>query len=376
MPRRGIGEAMALMPTPRSLEVAITSRCNLSCAYCYYANNRGVDYADLPGETWKRFFEEAAEAQVLSICVGGGEPLLRPDIRDLLECIASNRMRFEVLTNGTFVTEEFAQWLVGLRRCSSVQVSLDGSCAEVHEAYRGRGSFEPALRALRILVEAGARATVRCTVHAGNVEDLPRLAKLLLEDLGLPSFSTNAISCLGTRGKYDDGLFMTATTRLQAMRALSDLNAKYDGHIRATAGPLAEWRMFDQMEQARREGAEIPGRGKLTACGCVFERIAVLSDGTYVPCVMLPQVALGKIGETPLREAWTSPKLQAVRDRRSIPLSQFQECRDCAYVDLCTGNCPGTSLSMVNDANRPSPEGCLRRFRAKLEEQGIRLWET
>jgi SynChlorMet cassette radical SAM/SPASM protein ScmE len=363
------------MRSPRSVDIEITSRCNADCRYCYYLNNEGVRYEDLPTERWLEFFAELGRAGVMNITLAGGEPFLRPDFMPLLDGIKENRMRFRILTNGSRVTRALASAVASTGRCDYVQVSVDGSKAAVHELMRGRETFEPALRAIRLLKDAGVPVTVRTTIHAGNVEDLPGIARLLLEDLGLSDFGTNAVSSLGTDGKYGDGLFLGAVLRLRAMRILSDLRDKYPGRIHATAGPLAEWMMYNEMEAARLAGRGIPGRGRLVGCGCVFNTMAVRADGAYIPCVTLPQMVLGHIGGDSLLDVWqNSPTLKEFRGRVHKRLDSFEECRDCEYVEACTGNCAGPALSFYGTPHRPSPEGCLRRFRKELAAEGVTIW--
>lgn len=365
----------ALMRTPRSLDLEITSRCNTACRYCYYLNNDGVPYADLSTARWLEFFRELGEGAVMSVTLQGGEPLLREDFFELVDGIVANRMRFSILTNGSLLTPAVAGRLAGTGRCDSVQVSLDGSCAAVHESMRGPGTFAPALAALRNLQAAGVPATVRVTVHPCNLDDMPQLAGLLLDDLGLPAFSTNATSTLGSAGKYGAGVLLTPRERLRAMRLLAELAQRYPGRVQAAAGPLADWEMFHAMEQARRSGEPLPERGRLVGCGCVFDRLAVRADGTYVPCVMLPTVTLGTIGRDPLPELWQrTPALQALRARRQIRLDGLAECRDCPWVHSCTGNCPGMAFALTGALDRPAPESCLKRFAAELAAEGESLW--
>ena len=40
---------------------------------------------------------------------------------------------------------------------------------------------------------------------------------------------------------------------------LAELEQRYPGRIEAAAGPLAEWRLFGEMERARESGEPIPG---------------------------------------------------------------------------------------------------------------------
>lgn len=363
------------MKTPRSVDIEFTSRCNARCLYCYYKDNAGVGYEDLPLARWLDFADELGRAHVMRVCIAGGEALVRDDLPEFIAAIVRNRMRFQLLTNGALVTPAVARMLRETGRCDSVQVSLDGSCPETHDVMRGEGSFEGALRAIHTLVAEGISTTVRVTIHPDNIEDLPATAHLLLEQIGLPSFSTNAVSSLGTHSKYACGVFLTPAQRLRAMHVLAALDEQYPGRIEASAGPLAEWKTFHDMEAHRANGEPIAGRGALVACGCVFERIAVRADGAYIPCCMLPHMVLGHIGVDALEDVWqNAADLRAVRERRRIPLESFDECQGCDYIPYCTGNCPGTASSLVGDANRPSPEGCLRRWIGALEEEGLSPW--
>ncbi len=366
---------MELMRTPRMLDLEITSRCNARCRYCYYMNNEGVAYEDVPTQTWLDLFEEAGRAQVLSVCLAGGEPFVREDLFELIDGIVRNRMRFQILTNGRCVTADVARRLKATGRLDSIQVSLDGSTAAVHESMRGKGSFAPALAAIRILKAESLPVTVRTTVHAQNIDDLPAVAHLLLEEIGLASFSTNSVSSLGTNAKYGDDMFLTPLLRLHAMHVLAELDQHYSGRIHASAGPLADWKMFNAMERARRTGEASFRGGCLVGCGCIFERMAVRADGAYVPCVMLPQMVLGHIGVDSLVHVWQhSTAFDTLRQRMSIALDTFAQCVGCEYLPYCTGNCAGTALSLLGDANQPSPEACLRTFKDDLQASGLALW--
>lgn len=364
-----------IMRTPRSLDLEITSRCNASCRYCYYLNNPDVDYTDLPTERWLALFDELGQCQVMEVTLQGGEPLLREDFLTLVDGIVANRMRFSILTNGSQLTSEIATHLKETGRCNQIQVSLDGSRADIHESLRGANTFAPALAAIQLLQQIELPVTVRVTVHPGNISDLPEIAKLLLDEMGLPSFSTNATSSLGTSEKYGAKVFLNTVDRLNAIQTLADLDGQYPGRIQANAGPLADWRMFNAMEDARRKEQPIPGRGRLVGCGCIFDRIAVRSDGAYVPCVMLPQMVLGQMGQDALADVWVNAaELNSMRERVKIPLASFDECRDCIWRENCTGNCPGTAFTLTGDINRPCPNNCLKRFVGELADQGLSLW--
>ncbi|MEN6342999.1 MAG: SynChlorMet cassette radical SAM/SPASM protein ScmE [Methanospirillum sp.] len=358
------------MRTPRSLEIDITSRCNLRCAYCYHFSSEGDVAVDLPTEEWLTFFDELGRCAVMEVALGGGEPFIREDLPDLIEGVVKNRMRFAVLSNGTLVTDDLAAFLAGTRRCNYVQVSVDGSCPEVHESCRGPGTFPEAVRAIELLREHGVPVAVRVTVHRHNVRDLPEIARFLLDDLGLPTFSTNAASYLGLCRGHADGIALTVEDRVLAMRTLVELDERYGGRIRAAAGPLAEARMWREMLRKAEEGADGDGDGGcLSSCGGVFSKLAVRADGVYIPCTLLPGIELGRITVDDLETLWTNhPELARLRSRQALPLAGFEECTGCGYISSCRGGCPGLASTLTGSPYRPSPDACLRRF---LQESGL-----
>ena len=103
------------------------------------------------------------------------------------------------------------------------------------------------------------------------------------------------------------------------------------------------------------------GRGTLSSCGGVFSKLAVLHDGTIVPCNLLPGLSMGTIGEIPLQQAWLNhPSINAIRYRRQIPLSSLPGCADCEYTGFCTGGCPATVMAKTGTLNTADPKLCYR----------------
>lgn len=354
----------AVMRTPRKMDIELTARCNLRCRYCYFFGNEAVVYQDLPTGDWLAFFDELGECGVMDVTLAGGEPFIREDLRELLDGVIENRMRFALLSNGALIDDSIADFIARSGRCNYVQVSLDGSRPETHDAARGRGSWESAVRGLRTLQRHGLKAAVRVTIHRHNVDDLEATAAFLLDEIGLPGFGTNSAGYLGTCRRNADELMLTTEERQRAIATLLRLNEKYHGRINAAAGPLAEGQMWARMDQALRDDAPaFSNGGHLTACGCTFNKLAVRADGAIVPCNMLPHIVLGQINRDALAEVWqTAPALEALRSRRSIPLSSFEFCAGCSYQPYCTGNCPGLAYTLTGQVNHPSPDACYRRF--------------
>ena len=155
---------------------------------------------------------------------------------------------------------------------------------------------------------------------------------------------------------------LSVDQRREVMNTLTRLNEKYDGRISATAGPLALAGQERVIKEAQAQGLDsLPGRGYLTACGGMFSKIAVLHDGTIVPCHVVHQLSLGNIQTDDLLDIWLShPTMRAMRERRKISLDTIGPCKDCPYKGYCTGGCPGGALFLNGDINQRNPMDCYR----------------
>lgn len=351
---------------PLGVDISLTGACNAACSYCAYEPQMRTR-RDLPTPQWLRFFAELGRLPTRNVCLSGGEVFLRPDLWELLDALVEQRLRYSILTNGSRVDEAAVRRLTQGRRrvrLESIQVSLDGWCAAVHERTRGKGTFGPAVRALRLLREAGLPVTCRVTVNRHNVADLERTARFLLETIGLRTFGTNEATPQGRGRQNQAGLALLPGQRLHAMRTLTALSRRYPGRVVATAGPLAQARAFAAIRRARKTGSSpVPGAGRLTACGSVFTRLAVLHDGTVVPCALLPGMPLGRINHDGISRIWkTHSRLRALRERWAIPLTSVPGCEHCAWAGVCNGGCPALAYELTGDINRADPLDCYRTF--------------
>jgi SynChlorMet cassette radical SAM/SPASM protein ScmE len=220
------------------------------------------------------------------------------------------------------------------------------------------------MRAIKSLQNHDVAVSVRVTIHKHNVRDLENVARLLLEEVGLPSFSTNAASYMGLCRQNAEQVQLTAEERTLAMATLLGLEKKYSWRISATAGPLAEGRDWLEMEKSLREGQEsINGRGYLSGCNGLTKTLAVRADGVMVPCGQMSHIELGRINKDSLQVVWHEhPELKRLRERHKISLKDFEFCQGCEYINYCTGNCPALAYTILGIENHPSPDACLKRF--------------
>jgi len=365
VPPEGLAQA------PTNIDLELTGRCNLSCRYCFYADSM-QDRGDLDTDAWYAILSELGGLAVRRATLSGGEVFVRDDLFDIIDSVIENKMRYSILSNGTLITEDtIEEFGKGKRRLrmDSIQVSIDGSCAEVHNLSRPPNSFDRAVRGLRLLKEGGFPVTVRVTLNRHNVDDLEGIAHLLLDDIGLPSFSTNEAEPMGTGREEGENILLSREQREAAMKKLIELNEQYGGRIGAQAGPLCMANMIAEIDRLRAAGESgIPGRGALVSCGGVFSKMSILHDGTMVPCNMLPTLVMGVAGMHSIQEAWLhSPAINVVRYRREIPLSSLPMCSDCPYIGFCAGGCPASVMTKTGKLIGVDPFSCYRYHKGEVE---------
>lgn len=363
----------SIISTPRSISISITGECNLKCPYCFYANEM-EGLKDLSTEQWQNFFKQLKELNVMDVSLTGGEAFTHPDLFELIDGVIENRMRYNILSNGTLIDEKvIKKFSIGKRRkrLDYLQISIDGSTADIHNKSRPE-SFDRAIRSLKLLKDNNFPLAVRVTINKHNLGDLENIAKFLLEDIGLPSFATNEAIPIGSGCRSDQQVSLSSREKLEAMRTIKKLLQKYPGRLNAQAGPQAKLKMYDEMERAWC-GEKIKTSwkmGYLSACGCVFSKIDVLHDGTIVPCCMLPGLKLGNILTDSIKDIWQNNKIMwDIRKRRKIPMQNVPGCKNCEWNEFCNGSCPGIAHQLTGDFNRANPEDCMKTF---LKENNLK----
>jgi len=118
------------LSAPLEVTFEVTSKCNLSCIYCYGCDGK----SDPAIDEIKRIFDEVAELNVFQLCISGGEPFLRSDIFKILEYAIKKDLDVSIVSNGTLLNKKTVIKLDDLGLIGSLQVSLDSHIASIHDS--------------------------------------------------------------------------------------------------------------------------------------------------------------------------------------------------------------------------------------------------
>jgi len=105
----------------------------------------------------------------------GGEPLVRPDIFELLKHSQQAGLANIIATNGTLIDEEMAFKLKDHGVVCNA-ISIDAANPDIHDMVRNKpGSFDLALRAIEATKKAGILLQINTTAMEYNMSHLPQL---------------------------------------------------------------------------------------------------------------------------------------------------------------------------------------------------------
>lgn len=273
---------------PLYLLIHITEKCNLRCGHCYLGEKHA---RCLTIEEVTKAIAEFAQMGGLTVLISGGEPLLHPQFSQINDLVGRFPLRFELLTNGTLLTNAVVDSL----QFHEVQVSIDG-WGRSHDELRGTGSFARSMKAIEAVCERGIACSVATMITKHNAEsddDFLSLERFCL---------TNSISNWSVTAPCEIGCW-------------------------AEEGAVAERARSIEITSRFGYGEGQHDFGLKYACGANL--LTLMYDGSAIGCVLQPEIVYGSLSEG-LARSW---------ERRNPVLVRDTECADCKYLDLCRGGC-------------------------------------
>lgn len=299
-----------------SLVLVLTTRCNLSCRYCYLdAKNRGQDMGET---TLNQALALIDHGSPCHIQITGGEPTLVPELIALVAEKSATmicRPKLAIQTNGTLLTPE----MVSLFKKHKIQVgiSLDGP-PDVHDRLRGQPS--ECLRGMKLLESEQIPFRITTVICEENILHLDRLALLLA---GFANSRGIGLDLLVNRGRAALGPLHPPSAKILAngvrnlVRTLERINKHRIHPIRL--------RELDLLRKGKKQAFCHAARGT---------SLAVHPNGSLYPCAQTLGDAGFFLGTT------ADPFPEFSTDLTAINLKN-NRCRHCYLKQSCPGDCPG-----------------------------------
>lgn len=165
---------------PISVKCELTYRCNFSCHHCYcrFPANSRMAKKELSFSEWDRILGECADEGALFLTFTGGEPLLRPDFKDIWRMAKRRGFLISLFTNGSLIDEElidfFKEWSP-----TDISITLYGVSEEVFgDVTATLGMFPRVLNTIRQLRDANIPVSTKSIITRRNVSEFDALRDL------------------------------------------------------------------------------------------------------------------------------------------------------------------------------------------------------
>ncbi|MDP8261678.1 MAG: radical SAM protein [Candidatus Ancaeobacter aquaticus] len=347
---------MKILSAPKKVSLEITNLCNLNCKHCNVADTKNAP-GDLTTEEWKNFIDECARLKVFRFIMSGGEPFMRPDIRELIDHIFSYHFRLHINTNGTLIDKYMANYLSRYKRIETVQVSIDGSCPETHEKIRPAGSFDKATRGIKNLLEHNVPTITFSCITTHNIDDMENIIKLG-KKLGVHSCNFTSFLPVGYCRNHINTLIISPKQEQELLETVKSLKEKYGNYI---SGPLINEESFMRTFKEYSVKNYDPEKCYMTSCNGGIEDCSVRPDGWVIPCSRLWEYKTGNIKEQSLYDIWhNSKEMNELRSRREKKINNMPECHKCEYMPLCRGGCPAIPFDYEKGITGWDPTSCYK----------------
>jgi 12,18-didecarboxysiroheme deacetylase len=337
----------------------VTRACNLKCLHCYAKATFGPAPDELTREEGLALLREFKDFGVPVVLFSGGEPLMRPDLMELVKFTVDSGMRAVISTNGTLITPEVARRLKDLG-LSYVGISLDGT-ESTHDRFRGQpGSFAAAMDAVRNCQAVGLKVGLRFTISRLNYQEAPAIFDLV-EEYHIPRICFYHLVYAGRGTK----LVEEALTHDQT-RALVDLICDRTRRL-FTAGQKVEVLTVDNhadgpylylklLQEDPARAAEVlallqmnEGNSSGRGIGCVSWDGEVYADQFW------RHHSFGNVRRRKFSEIWTDMSdalLARLKDKRPYLKGR---CAQCRWLDVCGGNFRVRAEALTGDLWAPDP---------------------
>ena len=309
----------------------ITRECNMKCSHCYInATDRKLDN-ELTTQEAKNLMDQIYQVSRPLLILSGGEPLLRPDIYELIRYGSKIGLKMGLGSNGSLIDEAAAKKLkeAGI---ATVSISLDSNIPAQHDEFRGvPGAWEKAVEACKALRRNNVLVQVNTTLTQQNYSQIDDIMALA-EGIGVENFHLFFLVPTGR------GTKMTDISPEQYEEMITKTFAKTANHtlnVRPSCAPQF-------MRIAKDMGLDM--RQWIRGCIAGLYYCRIYPNGDVTPCPYLP-IKLGNVREKSFREIWfNSEVFKALRN----PDALKGKCGVCEYRSLC-GGCRARAYGLSND---------------------------
>jgi radical SAM protein with 4Fe4S-binding SPASM domain len=294
---------------PLTLAIESTAKCNLSCPMCMRASVY-FPPRDMELRLFKKIIDESKAFLEFAVPYGAGEPLLNPEIFEMISYCRNAGVPTGISTNATLLNADRAGKLIA-SGLDSIIFAFDGATRESYQKYRKGADFEKVreniLTFLRVKNEM--RARIFCILQMVRLRE--------------------------NRREFRD------LVRMWRVKGMNEIRIKKD--------------------EVYNEECAVPGETQpllRNPCYLLWRGpMYIHYDGTVFPCCYIyPEEAIGNVKRTPLIDIWNSDGMIRLREAHvKRDLSCYPTCQNCPAARPKPAAVFGSFLINTHAARRVIP---------------------
>jgi radical SAM protein with 4Fe4S-binding SPASM domain len=339
------------------LRIEITGRCNLLCKYCYNEkfNSNKVSDKELSFEEIKKLIDEGIPLGVENVLLIGGEPLLHPNIIQILDYIKNKNLSLSITSNGTIITDAILNKLKE-SKISRISISLDGLRA--HDEVRIPSKHEEILENIKRLLTITPHIHVLTVINEKSKGDILELYEIL-KQIKIEEWAPSHVFVHGRFLDNKEELGLKDYDKL--FEIYQELLKKFFEDKKPFRLAIHNVYNSEVMEEEY-ESFDLDTH----PCNYYFEdTLAIKPNSDLVLCPNDPSI------KENIRENDFSLKKALEKRNRldffNIKVRDIKECPDCRYLHLCGGGCRSEAKRFLGEYFYPDPISCI--FMKNFEEK-------
>ncbi len=329
---------------PRVIAWESTRACNFACVHCRAQAQRLPDPNQLTTKEALQLVDQIASFCKPVLIISGGDPLQRRDIFGIAKYASDSGIRVVMSPSGSNINPT----VIAKMKASGVRMislSLDGSCAKVHDSFRQvPGAFSLAMQNMSYVREGDLAFRINTTVTQHNLNDLQNILKLAVE-VGAREWDVFMLVPTG-RGKI--AMEITPSQYEETLQFIYETSLSSPIPIKVTCAPQYS-RITAQKASGQPENQVKPrmgGRGCMAGNGFCF----ISNIGDVYGCGFLP-ISAGNIRQQSFQEIYQrAPLFVELRNHELLK----GKCGACSYNAIC-GGCRARAFSTQNDYLEEEP---------------------
>lgn len=313
----------------------LSYRCPLQCAYC----SNPVEINDYQNEIstaeWKQVLLEGRELGCVQLGFSGGEPLVRPDLEELVLTASGLGYYTNLITSGIGLTEKRIKFLKqnGL---DSIQISFQSHESDLNDYIAGNDVYLKKIETAKLIKQYDFPLTFNIVLHRQNIDSIKEILDFAF------TFEPDFIELANTQ--YSGGFaFHNRDYLLPSLEQVKHAKLVVDAYPKTQTGIIYVFPDYYQ------------GRPKACMGGWANNFVIVTPDGAVLPCLSartLPGLTIPNIHEASLTDIFNKSSLfNAFRGEEWMQ----EPCKSCPEKTLDFGGCRCQAYLLTGDASATDP---------------------